>query len=70
MASTPKERHTGRGDLLHMAVIGATTTTHHVEVGQVLFELGVLPAQFSRVAAIEFGSFVQFGVAFGRGIGA
>jgi predicted transcriptional regulator len=58
MSLSKKERLAGHSDLFHMAVIGATAAAHHVEIGQLLQQGGILQAQFDGVAVIQIGCFV------------
>ena len=57
------------GDCGDVPLVRPAAAAHDVEVGESLLELGVLSAQLGRVAFVEFGGLVQFGVAFGRGVG-
>lgn len=50
-----EQRHTRGGDLLDVAVVGAAAASQYVQVRQPAFELGVLGAEFGRVADVEIG---------------
>ncbi len=49
-------------DLCDVPVIGATATADHIQIGQHLFELGILRSQFVRVAVVQRFAFVQLGM--------
>ena len=53
-----------------MAQIGAATATQHVQPRQHVQQLVIILRQFGHIAIVEFGGFVQLGMAAARGIGA
>jgi hypothetical protein len=63
-------RHAGKGDLLHMPVIGAAAAAEHIEVVVPLNETAVLAPEFDGIACVQIGRRIEFGVAAPRSIGA
>src|SRR5688500_6416872 len=63
-----KKRRAGGGDLLDVAVVGSATAAHDVQLPQSFLELSVLRTQLGRIADVELGRLVQFGVAFAGGV--
>ena len=57
-------------DSFDVAVIGAAATAEHGEMREVAAEAGVLPTEFCRIAGIEIGCRVEFGMAAPGSIGA
>ncbi len=60
----------GKGDLLHMPVVGAAAAAKHIDVAEAVTNGPVLLAKFHRVSSIKLGCLVKFGMAAPGGIGA
>ena len=54
--------HTRFADRFDVPMIGAATSAKDRQPGQALAQLAVLPAEFLRIACVEFGCRIEFRV--------